>query len=116
MSPLVIAIILFAIAAVFGGTMAVLRFSNKPISLGMALGHGAFAALGLVTLIVAVAKGASGLAVGALVLFLAAAAGGFYLFSKYLRKIELPIPLVVIHGLAAVTGFLMLLIAVATLG
>ncbi len=113
MALLIVALLMFAGAAVVGATMAVRRFGDKPISMQVALTHGAFAALGLVLLIVAAGRGTSGLAIVALVLFLAAALGGFYLFSIYLRKKPLPIPVMLVHASAAVTAFLLLLIATA---
>jgi hypothetical protein len=48
----------------------------------------------------------------ALVLFLIAAGGGFFLFFHHLRKVALPVWLVVVHALVAVTGFLILALAV----
>jgi hypothetical protein len=80
--------------------------------MGLALVHGAVAAAGLVALIALVAKGqqASG-ATTALVLFVIAALGGFGLFFHHLRKKALPVWLVVVHALVAVTAFLILLFA-----
>jgi hypothetical protein len=107
------AVVLFALAAVGGVILAVIRFRGQPYPpLGLALVHGAAAAAGLVALIVAVAPGtAPSLATTALVLFLIAAGGGFVLFFNHLRKIALPIWLVVVHALAAVVAFLILLVA-----
>jgi hypothetical protein len=108
------AVVLFALAAVGGIILAVIRFRGQPYPpLGLALVHGAAAAAGLVALIVAVAPGnAPSLATTALVLFLIAAGGGFFLFFHHLRKVALPIWLVVVHALVAVVAFLMLLVAV----
>ncbi len=108
---LLVSIIVFAIAAFGGATLAYLRFANRPLPLGLALLHGAVAATGLVLLIIAlvVAASAPALATVALILFLAAAIGGAILFSFHLRKKDLPLPLVLIHGVAAVIAFLLLL-------
>jgi hypothetical protein len=38
--------------------------------------------------------------------------GGFYLFAQHMQKKALPIPVVVVHGLIAVVGFVILLMAV----
>jgi hypothetical protein len=106
-------LVLFAIAAVGGIIMAVIRFSGKPVPpLGLALLHGLLAAVALILLIVAVTKaaGGSGSATIALALFLVAALGGFVLFTQHLRKGPLSIPLMVIHALVAVAGFLTLLV------
>ena len=107
-----IALILFAIAAVGGIVLALIRFKGKPYPpLGLALVHGAVAAAGLVTLIALVAKheGTSS-ATTALVLFVIAALGGFGLFFHHIRKVALPIWLVVVHALVAVAAFLILLL------
>jgi len=108
-----IALVLFAIAAVGGLVIAVMRFKGKPYPpMGLALVHGAVAAAGLVTLIALVVQSqhASG-ATTALVLFVVAALGGFALFFHHLRKVALPKWLVVVHALVAVTGFILLLAA-----
>lgn len=106
-------ILLFAIAAVGGLTLAILRFRDRPLPMGLALVHGLVAATALVILLV-VALGASGngMTRGALIAFVVAALGGFYLFSFHVRGRKLPIPMVVIHGLVAVAGFVTLLLAV----
>ena len=94
--------------------MALVRFrgAERPPT-GIALLHGALAAAGLIVLIVAVAGGtAPDAAKTALVIFIVAALGGFYLFAQHLSKKALPIPVVVIHALVAVVGFVILLVAV----
>jgi hypothetical protein len=103
-------IILFAVAAVGGLTLAVMRFRNQPLPMPLALVHGAVAAIALVILLV-VALGASGTSLLKLALggFVVAALGGFFLFSFHVRKRQLPIPVVVIHGLVAVAAFITLL-------
>ena len=108
------ALVLFGIAAVGGLTMAVQRFRGAPHPpLPLALVHGALAATGLVVLILAVTGGgAVSLAKAALVVFLIAALGGFFLISQHLTKKLLPKPVVVVHALVAVTGFILLLVAV----
>ena len=79
----------------------------------VALAHGALAAIALVLLIVA-AIGGKAATTGkiALGIFVVAALGGFTLFSFHLRKKELPLPLVVVHGLAAVVAFVILLVGI----
>jgi hypothetical protein len=107
-----IALVLFAVAAVGGIVLALIRFKGKPYPpLALALVHGAVAAAGLVTLIALVAQhqGTSS-ATTALVLFLIAALGGFGLFFHHIRKVALPIWLVVVHALVAVAAFLILLL------
>lgn len=108
-----IALALFAVAALGGVVLAVIRFRGKPYPpLGLALVHGLFAAAGLVALIAGVAQGhAPSRATIALVLFVIAALGGFVLFFTHLRKNALPIGLVVIHALVAVVAFVILLVS-----
>lgn len=105
------AILLFALAALGGVYLAALHLQGREVSIGVALGHGLSAALGLVLLIVAVVQGgASGLAGISLALFVAAALGGFYLFFLHTQGRELPAGLIAVHGLAAAVAFLLLLI------
>jgi hypothetical protein len=112
------ALILFAIAAVGGATMAVMHFRGQtPPRLALAVLHGALAAAGLVVLLVAVmGTGVSGAPALALGLFVLAALGGFGLLSFHLRGRSLPNGLVIGHGLLAVVAFLILAAAVFGLG
>src|SRR5262245_18005353 len=108
------ALVLFALAALGGLTMAVMRLrgAERPPT-GLALAHGALAAAGLIALIVAVLNMAEpGAARTALMVFILAALGGFFLFVQHIQKKALPIPVVIIHGLLAVTAFVILLISV----
>ena len=107
-----VALALFAVAAVGGLVLAVMRFKGRPYPpMALALVHGAVAAAGLVTLIALVAQGAQKSNVTtALALFVVAALGGFVLFFHHLRKVALPIWLVIVHALVAVTAFLVLLL------
>lgn len=87
-----ISILLFAIAALAGLTMAVMHFKKaSPPRPVLAVLHGLFAASGLVILLLAVTKvgmhGAPAIALGLLVL---AALGGFGLLSFHLRGRALP--------------------------
>lgn len=108
-----IALVLFALAALGGIVMAVIRFRGKPQPpMAVALLHGALAAAGLIALIVAVKGAAPPAATTALILFLVAAAGGFVLFFRHLQKVALPIWLVVVHALVAVVAFVTLLVSV----
>jgi hypothetical protein len=104
--------VLFAIAALGGATLATLHFRGRtPLPMPLALLHGLLAASGLVLLIVAAltVPAFGGLGLAALVIFLIAALGGFYLFAHHLRGRPLPSAVVLIHGSAAVIAFLLLL-------
>lgn len=105
------ALALFALAAVIGLPMAVGHFGGRtPPRLPIAAVHGAFAAGGLLLLLLAVSSaGFSGTAAIALCIMLAAALGGFTLLSFHLRGRALPNLLVAGHGGLAVVGFVLLL-------
>jgi uncharacterized SAM-binding protein YcdF (DUF218 family) len=106
------ALILFALAALGGLTMAGLKFSGKAIPLPLAIGHGLLAATALILLIREVMTvGGSGLLTAAVVIFVLAALGGLTLFSFHLRGRELPKPLILAHGGIAATGFIVLVFA-----
>jgi hypothetical protein len=107
---LIYALTAFVIAAACGATLAYLRIVKKDVSMPLALVHGLFASTGLVLLILALSQtGGSGLTI-ALVVFVLAALGGFTLFSYHLRTRPMPVPLVIVHGAAAITAFVILLI------
>lgn len=107
------AVVLFAVAAVFGLTMAIRHFQGKtPPPVALAVLHGVFAASGLVLLLVAVWPDFSGRAAWSLGLFVTAAAGGFTMaLGFHWRGKPLPSELVAGHGLLAVISFLILLTA-----
>lgn len=113
---IVAAIVLFLIAALGGVVMAVKLFRGQPVPSLLAAGHGAFAAGGLVVLVIAVLQSLGGeLATAALIILLVAALGGFFLLSFHVRGKPHPHPVVMIHALVAVIGVLTL-IAVAVGG
>ncbi len=108
-----ISLVLFAIAALAGLTMAILHFRGQsPPKAVLAVLHGLFAASGLVVLLLALLKtgfsGKAGIAFGVLVV---AALGGFVLLSSHVKQRALPSGLVVGHALLAVAGFVVLLLA-----
>jgi hypothetical protein len=107
---LLYAVILFAVAALFGLYLISKVFGGHlPPWLPVIL-HGLFAASGLLILLYAafVVGGAPTPVMIAAVLLLVAALGGFAMFSFQLRKQVPPKPLAAIHALAAVIGFLSL--------
>jgi hypothetical protein len=106
------AAVVFAIAALGGATLATMHFRGRTVlPMPLALLHGLLAATGLVLLIAAALTmpGFGGMGLAALVIFLVAALGGFYLFAHTVRGRRLPSPVVLIHGGAAVVAFLLLL-------
>ena len=110
---MVVAAVLFGVAALGGAFLALLRFQKKPLPFGVAILHGLLAALGLIILLTSVISAASTgpLPKVALGLLVVAALGGFALFSFHVRKKELPIPLVLVHAVVAVAGLASLLAA-----
>jgi hypothetical protein len=105
-------VILFAIAAVGGLTMVIIKYGGKAIPLPLAALHGILAAAGLVALIYNVAQNTSSTIMNvSLVLFLIVAVGGFILLSFHLRSKPHPDSLIAIHGAGAVISFVLLLVA-----
>jgi len=107
--------LLFLVAALGGGTMAVIRFGGKhnpPAWLAML--HGLLAAAGLTLLAYAtLVAGVPGIAQLSLLLFLVAALGGAVLSLRYKwNRVLLPAWLVIVHAIAAVVGFVLLVAAV----
>src|SRR4051812_34029220 len=104
---LVAAVALLAITGAGGLAIAAIRFSGRPFPPSwLAMTHGLFASAGLTLLIFAAftfgLPGWSGLG---LVVLLVAAAGGLVLNLAYhWRERPLPISIVVVHALVAVTG------------
>jgi len=108
------ATVLLAIAALGGLLMAGIRFAGQPHPpIALAMLHGFLAAAAVTLLLYAAATvGLPSMALGALVLFLLAAAGGVILNLNYhWKNVPLPKWLVVVHALVAVLGFLLLLAA-----
>ncbi len=106
-------VVLFAVAAVGGITMAIMKFSEKIIPIPLAVGHGIIGMCGLISLIINI-QGSTGntLLFVSLIMFIAVAAGGIAIFSLHLRKKPLPDALIGLHGIGAIISFVVLLIAV----
>jgi hypothetical protein len=110
-----LAALVLAIAALGGATLATLHFMGRPRPLPLALLHLLLAGTGLALVLRAVLADTShmlaNVAAGILVLV---ALGGLVLLSFRLRALPLPTPIVVVHALAAVAGYLTLLAAIFT--
>jgi hypothetical protein len=106
--------ILLAVAAAGGVLMAGIRFvGDRSPPAALAMLHGFLAAAAITLLLYAAATvGLPRMALIALALFVAAAVGGAILNLNYHWK-QLPLPkwLVLVHGGAAVAGFVLLLAA-----
>jgi hypothetical protein len=109
-------IVIFAIAAVAGVILAALHFSGKNLPMALALFHGVFAVVGVILLILGIMKlSGAGILGGALALFVVAALGGLTLFfGFYLRRKKLSTPIVGLHALFAVIGFLLVIVYAAS--
>jgi hypothetical protein len=108
---LLVAICMFAAAAMAGIFLATAILTQRKTPLPVALVHGLAGASGLACLALFVLSedepGSPGVS---LLILTTNALLGFYLFSHHLRKKPWPKPLVLVHGLAAVTGFSLLLV------
>ena len=105
-------IILFAIAAVLGLTVAIALLRKKETSKPVAFAHGAVGALGLVLLLLHALAHPNQMLSLALGLFVVAALGGFFLLANDLRRKPGPAFLIVVHAVVAVIAFgLVLLVA-----
>ena len=115
---MLVTLVLFAIAALGGLVLASIRLRGSNPPLALALVHGAVAAAGLVALIAAVLHASASPSSPriALALFVVAALGGFVLFATHLRKRNIPVPLMLIHAVVAVGGFVTLLVGSGVLG
>lgn len=109
MNLMYVTIILFAVAAVLGLTILLKWLGKKDVSRSVVYSHGIFAALGLVLLIVYALQNPESYPQLALILFILAALGGFYLFSTDLQNKPRPIPVAFVHALLAVGAFVTLL-------
>lgn len=105
-------ILLFAAAAAFGITLIIPVLQGKTPSKTFVLIHGGFAAVALVMLLLRFFNEATTVPLLSVILFVAAALGGFVLVATDLQKKPIPKALALIHAGAAVTAFLILLFSV----
>src|SRR5437762_13474561 len=102
---LVVAAVLFALAALGGIILATLHLKKNDAPIPLALVHGLAAAVGLVLLIIAVTQMPSaGLAGVALAIFVIAALGGFVLFAIDLLQKPMPWGLMFVHAFVSVVA------------
>jgi len=104
------ALIVFAVAAVGGLTLAVSVLRGKLAPWALSLAHAALGATGIGLLGYGMMQGATATRVTiALALFVLAALGGFYLASIHRQQRIAPKGVVLAHAGVAVVGFLILL-------
>ncbi len=110
MNLIYLAVAVFAIAAVLGISILVNWLTKKGASKGVIYGHGIFAAIGLVLLIVFAIQNPGNYPQLALIILVIAALGGFYMFFRELQNKMSPYSIAFIHALLAVAGFVSLLL------
>lgn len=103
-------IALFALAAVMGIINLKHWIGGAKPPRAVVYTHGLFAATALVLLIVQAMKSPDASLRTSLIFFIIAALGGFYLFARDLQNKIGPGWLAMVHGLIAVTGFVLLLL------
>jgi hypothetical protein len=109
---MVAAAVVLGLAALGGLTLVVIRLSGRQIPpTWMAVGHGIVAATGLAILGYSIYQNATPqlVNIAAAVLVLAAIGGATIFMGFHLRNRPLPVPLVLGHGLIALTGYALLL-------
>lgn len=110
-----VAVICFAVAAAGGITMGAMRLRGRELPpVLLAILHGLLAVSGLTALIISVISGAkAGIVVYvAMCGFVFAAIGGIFLLTFHLRKKQMPVAVLGLHGSLAVASFVVLLAAV----
>jgi hypothetical protein len=104
---------LFAIAAIFGLTIAISIYQKKPSTPKfMVAAHGLFAATGLGLLVYYASNNQNNYPKVSVILFLLALLGGSFLFVKDMRGKPGPMSVVIVHAVVAVTAFLLLAVFV----
>lgn len=106
---MMLALGLFAVAALGGLIMAIRIFAGGTPPWALSLLHAAFGAAGIVTLYLAIAgTPMGGLAWISLAGFVVAALGGFFLASFHMRGKSHPTGVVILHALLAIGAFALL--------
>lgn len=112
---LITAIVIFVVAAVFGLVALTGILKNKPTSKPAVFIHGGLAAIALVLVILYSVGSNAAAPIASLVVFIAAALGGFLMFAKDMQKKPVPKLLAIGHPILAVIGLLLLIFFVASL-
>ncbi len=110
MAFVIVTIALFAVAAVFGVINVVRIVAADRAPRATVYVHGLFAAAALVLLVIYSVLHSSAAPIVALILFIIAALGGFTLFGIDVATKKPPKWLGFVHGAVAVTGFVFLLV------
>lgn len=110
MNLIYVTLFVFAVAAALGLTILNGWYSKKRVSRTVIYSHGAFAALGLLLIIIFAVQHPGNYPKIALILFIAAALGGFYMFLRDLKQKMTPFSIAIAHALLALSGFVALLL------
>lgn len=108
MNLLLAAAIVFALTAAGGALLLSYVLRGKPTPKMVTFIHGPAGALGIVLLLALWLRGETRVA-ASLGLFVLAALGGFFLLYRDLAHGHVPRPIAIVHGLVAVTAFVLLL-------
>ncbi|WP_029038209.1 hypothetical protein [Salinimicrobium xinjiangense] len=99
------AIILISLAVILGLYLITFVLKKKTPPKGVALIHGTLAALGIIVLLIyALTTSSHHKHWDSIIIFIVAAIGGIYLFSKDIRHLEIPVWVAVVHGAIGLTG------------
>lgn len=109
---LITAIVLFALAAVFGLVVLTAILKNKPTPKPAVFVHGGLAAVALLLVIIFVAGSTGASPTTSLVLFILAALGGFTLFAIDMQKKPVPKWLAFVHPIVAAIALVLLIVFV----
>lgn len=103
-------IIFFASGATLGVWMLINLLKGHHIPKALTIIHGTLVVTGLVLLIIFNLRDPFVANWVSVILFIMAAAGGIYILTKDIKHKKVPIPVVIIHLLVAVSGFTILII------
>jgi len=109
---LITAIVVFALAAVFGLVALTAILKNKPTPKPAVFIHGGLAAVALLLVIFFVTGSAGPSPIVSLVLFIVAALGGFALFAIDMQKKPVPKLLALAHPVIAAIALVLLIVFV----
>jgi hypothetical protein len=105
-------IVAFVLAAIAGLFILKNWITGANTSRALVYAHGAFAALGLVLLIVYYLQNGGDSLRNSIILFTVAALAGFYMFARDLKGKMSPMALAVVHALVGATGLVMIILTI----
>lgn len=100
---------IFAVGAMIGLYLLTLILQDKATPKGIAFTHGLFVVAAVIMLIIYISDHPPG-PIESLIAFIVAALGGLIVFYRDITGKKIPKWLAVVHGLVAVTGFVLLIV------